>query len=183
MSKGGPTRRRLVTVALAGSAGALSLGAFYLHGARPSKASSLASSAPDNSKTKGQQLRAAIDEFYARLLIDDRPRTAPGAYSDISEILRRYIPIGSSMDKAEEIVSQAGFSFRWSRQMAVNSKRDDLKRCATEAVLTLITISPIGCMDAGIQLFPAAPKFEAVGQACANIRRMSWYHGLLSVPE
>jgi hypothetical protein len=69
----------------------------------------------DNDKVVGQNLRTAIDEEYKRLADNDLLRGPPhggNKANNISPLVERYIPIGSSIDDAEKILAAAGFSLR-----------------------------------------------------------------------
>jgi hypothetical protein len=64
-----------------------------------------------NVETRGKELRAAIDDFYARLPVTTKSLSLPPTPgTDISDILKRYIPVGTSFDEAEAILEQAGFT-------------------------------------------------------------------------
>jgi hypothetical protein len=55
----------------------------------------------------GKQLREAIEQEYQRL--DDAKALTPRSGGNIGELVRKYIPIGTSFDDAEQILRGAGF--------------------------------------------------------------------------
>jgi hypothetical protein len=62
-------------------------------------------------ETRGKELRTAIDAFYARLPVTTKaPSLPPTPATDMADILKRYIPAGTSFDDAEAILRQAGFT-------------------------------------------------------------------------
>lgn len=58
---------------------------------------------------RGKQLRKAIDEEYKRLDDIKELKKQRGGYTVITDVVVKYIPIGTSFDDAEEILRAAGF--------------------------------------------------------------------------
>ncbi len=60
----------------------------------------------------GKQLRAEIDREYRRLKYSHTLKFVGNGRNDLTHILSKYIPDGSSMDRAETILENAGFTLR-----------------------------------------------------------------------
>lgn len=60
----------------------------------------------------GKRLRAEIDREYRRLKYSGDLKFIGNGRNDLSHILSKYIPDGSSMDRAETILENAGFMLR-----------------------------------------------------------------------
>jgi len=58
---------------------------------------------------RGEQLRKAIDETYKKLDDIKELKNMGGGYNIITDVVVKYIPIGTSFDDAEEILQAAGF--------------------------------------------------------------------------
>jgi len=56
---------------------------------------------------RGKQLRTAIEQEYQRL--EDSKAMTPKSGGNISELVLKYIPVGTSFDDAERILRGAGF--------------------------------------------------------------------------
>jgi len=65
---------------------------------------------PDQKATeqRGKQLREAIEQEYQRL--DDAKALTPRSGGNISELVLKFIPVGTSFDDAEQILRSAGFT-------------------------------------------------------------------------
>ena len=60
----------------------------------------------------GKRLRAEIDREYRRLKYSSNLKFMGNGRNDLSHILSKYIPDESSMDRAETILENAGFTLR-----------------------------------------------------------------------
>ena len=88
-----------------------------------------------NADARGKALRAKIDQYYASLPETRKPWVykyfAPpyAGYSiDISRIVRHYIPVGTSFDEAERILTASGLTVDWPRPPSGVKEPDRIPR-------------------------------------------------------
>lgn len=74
-------------------------------------------------ETRAKELRAAIDMLYAGLPVEKKPwinLVPPTPDKEISDLIRRYIPVGISFDDAEAILQRADFEIIQPRKTALS---------------------------------------------------------------
>jgi len=75
--------------------------------------------------TLGIQLRREIDERYNCLVKTDAFRSGFLQENDVSDVISKFVPVGISFDKAEEILRQAGFQIFVPQSVIITGNRPD----------------------------------------------------------
>jgi hypothetical protein len=59
---------------------------------------------------RGKQLRVALEQAYQKMVDEKTLSARPMAGNEVTDVVVRYIPIGTTFDDAESILRSAGFS-------------------------------------------------------------------------
>jgi hypothetical protein len=113
--------------------------------------------APEIMKQKGKHLRDNIEDEYNRLKVSKTlslPNTGKG--NDISQIILKYIPIGTSFEDAEIVLQSAGFSLATSPPRPARSLDPSYDRFNIRGGLTLEEMG-FGRVDVVIILYAETP--------------------------
>jgi hypothetical protein len=97
-------------------------------------------------------LRDAIDTEYARMSAEEGINPIGNGANDFGSTVEKYIPVGSDFDKAEQVLSEAGFEIvsrgqdsvypRWYRLLAKVRLYKQGFMNVTEAIVTIDPTSP-----------------------------------------